>query len=235
MTAAEIIKYLKKTPMFAEMDEAALSELARKATLRQLEKDEILFLEGDRAEGLWVVATGAIRAYRIGPGGREQVVHTERAPATVGEIPAFDDGLYPASAAAEERTMLLFLSKDTMRQLFIRYPNVALCALRIMALRLRRAAALIEEIALHDVRQRLARFLIEDLKLHGRSAEKVELVLTNREIAARIGSVREVVSRALRRLEQEGIIQIDHRSISVLDPQALARLARRQSSDDQRR
>ena len=227
MTELETIQILKQTPMFKDLCDAALSELARKTVPRQLEKDEILFLAGEKASGLFVVATGALRAYRVNANGREQVIHVERAPSTIGEIPVFDDGVYPATAAAEEDSTVLFVSKENVRRLFLKYPQLALAALKLMAGRLRRTAGLIEEISLHEVRQRLARYLLEEARRQnsGDKADvKLKLKLTNQQIAARIGSVREVVSRALNRLQQENFIKIENRSVLVLDVEALSRL-----------
>lgn len=225
ITRAETIQILKRTPMFKDLDDAALSELAGKIVPRGLEKDEILLLAGERSSGLFVVAKGALRASRVNGDGREQVIHVERAPATIAEIPVFDDGVYPSTVAAEENSIVFFISKENVKSLFLKYPQLALSALKLMAGRLRRTAFLIEEISLHEVRQRLARYLLEEARRQNFAGVKLELRLTNREIAARIGSVREVVSRALQRLQQENLIEIENRRISILNADALSRLA----------
>lgn len=221
----EKIAALRRTALFGELDEAELAVLAEHAVERRLARDEILFIAGDEAQGLFVICSGALRAFREGVDGREQVIHVERAGATIAELPVFDDKPYPSTVAAEEPTVVLFLDKREVKALCLRYPQIALAALKMLAGRLRRCAELVEALSLHEVDQRLARWLLSEARLRGVRKEQViavTLVLTNQQIAARIGSVREVVSRALNRLQNNGLIQIEGRVIKIADETALA-------------
>lgn len=220
----EKIAALRRTALFGELDEAELTVLAEHAIERRLARDEILFIAGDEAQGLFVICSGALRAFREGVDGREQVIHVERAGATIAELPVFDDKPYPSTVAAEEPTVVLFLDKREVRALCLRYPQIALAGMKLMAGRLRRCAELVEALSLHEVDQRLARWLLSEARLRGVKKEQaieVSLVLTNQQIAARIGSVREVVSRALNRLQNNGLILIEGRSIKIADETAL--------------
>ncbi len=183
----------------------------------------MLFLAGEPARGLFVIVSGSIRAFRVNAKGREQTIHVETAGATLAEVPVFDDGNYPATAVAEELSEVLFLSKADVQQFFIANPAIALNALRVMAGRLRRHAELVDSLALKDVGQRLARLLLAEARSQGIR----NLDLSHQQLAARVGSVREVVSRTLARLAQNGLIQTDTRSrgITILDEQALERFA----------
>jgi CRP-like cAMP-binding protein len=135
----------------------------------------------------------------------------------------FDDGNYPATAVAEEPSGILFLSKAAVQRFLIANPAVALNALRLMAGRLRSHAELADSLALKDVGHRLARLLLTE----ARAQRTRDLNLSNQQLAARIGSVREVVSRTLARLAQSGLIDVDARArgITILDEQALERFA----------
>jgi len=216
---------LRRTAFFGELDEMEIQALAGKTVERRLARDEVLFVAGDEAQGLFVVASGALRAFREGVDGREQVIHVERAGATIAELPVFDDQPYPSTVAAEEETIVLFLDKRAVRALCLKHPQIALAALKLLAGRLRKCAELVETLSLREVDQRLARWLLNEARVRGARTEnglRVKLVLTNQQIAARIGSVREVVSRALARLQQNGMITIDGRCIVIKDEEVLS-------------
>jgi CRP/FNR family transcriptional regulator len=115
-----------------------------------------------------------------------------------------------------------------VRNICLSHPNIALAALKLLAARLRRCAELVEALSLHEVDQRLARLLLDEARSRGRRADKklvFELVLTNQQIAARIGTVREVVSRALSRLQQNELIELSGRVVTILDEEALKSFA----------
>ncbi len=218
------VEALRRAALFGSLGEGELRALAERAVVKHLRKDDVLFFEGEESRGLYVVGEGAIRAYRESGQGREQVIHVERAGATIAEVPMFDNGTFPSTAAAEEDSVVLFIDKRDVRRLCLEHPQISLAALEILAGRLRRAAALIEALSLHEVDQRLARFLLSEARLRGKPTDRgmaFELVLTNQQIAARIGTVREVVSRALSRLQQDDLINLDGRRITIPNETAL--------------
>ena len=228
LMATDKISALRSSALFGQLDEQELRALAERAVERRLARGEILFMAGEEARGLYVIVEGAVRAFRESLDGREQVIHVERAGATIAEVPMFDDGTYPSTAAAEEDSIILFIDKQDVRNLCLSHPNIALAALKLLASRLRRCAELVEALSLHEVDQRLARLLLDEARSRGRRAVKgvvFELALTNQQIAARIGTVREVVSRALSRLQQNELIVINGRVITVLDEEALRSFA----------
>lgn len=222
------IAALKRAKLFEALDETTLHVLAGGAVERRFQKDEILFVAGEEARGLYVIVEGAVRAFRVSPDGREQVIHVERAGATIAEVPVFDDGTYPSTAAAEEQTITLFIDKRDVRHLFLEHPEIGLAALKVLAGRLRRCAELVEALSLREVGQRLARFLLAEARRSGTRTENrisINLTQTNQQIAARIGSVREVVSRAFTRLQHDGLIIVEGRRLIILDEVALESFA----------
>ena len=110
------IDALKRTPLFKELDDATLSLLAKHAVPRHYRKDELLFVAGQEAHGLFVIVNGSVRAFRESLDGREQVIHVERAGATVAEVPVFDDGAYP-SRLQHEGLIVLEDRKVTVRDI----------------------------------------------------------------------------------------------------------------------
>jgi CRP-like cAMP-binding protein len=222
------ITALKRSNLFAELDENALTALAERAFEQRLQKDEVLFVAGEEARGLYVIVEGTVRAFRVSVDGREQVIHIERAGATIGEVPVFDGGAYPSTAAADELTITLFLDKRDVRQLVMKHPQIAFAALKVMAGRVRRCAELVEALSLREVGQRLARFLVAEVRQSSAPPSNhttIDLSQTNQQIASRIGSVREVVSRAFTRLQHQGLIVVEGRRVTIPDLAALESFA----------
>src|SRR3954468_10727028 len=110
--ATDKIAAIRRTVLFGSLADDELRALAARAVERRLAREEVLFIAGEEARGLYVVVSGAVRAFRSGPDGREQVIHTERAGAILADVPVFDDGTYPATVVADEDSILLFIAKD---------------------------------------------------------------------------------------------------------------------------
>lgn len=222
------IAALRRAMLFSELDDTALRSIAERAVTRYFRKDEVLFIAGEKAEGLYVIVSGSVRAFRDSVDGREQVIHVERAGGTVAEVPMFDDGNYPSTVAAEEETAALFLDKRDVRQLCLEHPEITLAALRVLAGRLRRCAELVETLSLKEVGQRVARFVLSEARRNGQQTNQgvvVTLTQTNQQIAARVGSVRDVVSRAISRLQNDGLIVVEDRKLTIPDVSALSLFA----------
>ena len=219
---------LRRTKLFGSLTSEQIADVAQRTIEVHLRKGEVLFLSGEAAKGLFVVLRGKIRAFQQDEDGREQVMHVDAAGAVLGDVPVFDDGPYPVSAISEMDADVLFIEKSEMRGLCERYPSLAMAALKILAAKVRKHANLVEALSLHEVGQRLALFLLTEAQsasfgLHGPMSFR--LLLSNHEIASRIGSVRDVVSRSLARLKHEGLIAMEDREVTILDLQGLKRYA----------
>jgi len=166
---------------------------------------------------------------QVSPRGREQVLHAEGAGATLGEAPLFDGQGYIASAVAVEPTRLVLVPREAVLDLCRRHPAVALSMLEAMARRVRRFAGLVEDLAFRQVTERLARHLEASAAAPGVPVSPgtvVDLALTQEQLAARLGTVRELVSRALAQLERAGAIKRSRSGIVIRDPGRLAAAAR---------
>ena len=216
---------LRQTELFHDLDENVLRALSSRAVEKRLERNEILFLAGEKARGLYVIAEGSVRAFRTAADGREQVIHVERAVTTIAELPVFDDGNYPSTVAAEEPALVYFLDKREVFALCLRHPQIALAATRLLAKRLRKCAELVETLSLREVGQRIARILYEEAQTSGvRTPHGVRFrqKLTHNQLAARVGTVREVVTRALMRLQNRGLIVMEGKQVLIPDAESLA-------------
>lgn len=210
--------------IFGGLDESERANIVRRARRKSFAAGELLFQEGDRCLGLYIVAAGRVRIFKSAASGREQVLAIEGPGSTVAELPVFDGGAYPASAIALEATEILFLAREEFRNFCLERPEVALKVLAAVGGRLRKLVDLIEELSFTTVRQRLATQLVKLAKSTGdQTAEGLAFDLpdSHQEMAHRMGTVRELVSRNLTRLAAEGLLKLDGRHIVVRD---LARL-----------
>ena len=217
---------LRRVPYFASLPATERSRLARRCTVRTLGAGEALFEEGQPCRGLLIVAEGLVEVRQISLRGREQVFHTEGPGAALGEGPLFDGGGYIASAVALVPTRVLFLPRAEVIHLCQRRPAVALAMLRTMARRVRHFAGIVSDLAFRPVTERLARHLDTAVAGPIKPGTCVELTLTQAQLAARLGTVREIVARAFAQLEESGVISRDRSRVTIRDPGRLAALAR---------
>ena len=223
---------LRETPLFAKLTPEEMRALRPRVTSRRFERGELLFNEGDPCAGLFLVASGKIRIFKLSAAGREQVLAIEGPGSSFAELPVFDGGNYPASASALEDSEVLFISRKDFQNFCREHPEVALKVIAVVGARLRRLVGIIEQLSFTTVRQRLIALLVQ-MAAASRTATKdgiqVELTKSHQDLAAELGTVRELVSRNLGRLQAEGFLEVDGRKIVVKD---LAGLKREQSPEE---
>jgi CRP/FNR family transcriptional regulator len=218
------MEILAKSPIFQGISSGALTHLAKHCIERKIDRGQILFTADDPSEGLYIVLSGSMRAFRVSRSGREQTIHVEHAGGTLADVPALDGGPYPSTAIAEEDSELLFLGKEKLRSLMLQYPEMALAALSYIARKLRKIAAKVEQLALMDVGQRLASLLLDEaheITPHPKDGVSFFLPSSHSQIAAQLGTVREIVTRGLNKLARQNIIEIRGHHVTVLDMSAL--------------
>lgn len=209
---------LKRIPLFADLSPAELDFLLARAIVVHRGAGERIFTEGDSCEGLYVIESGRVKIFRTSPNGREQILALESAGASIAELPVFDGGDYPASASALTECTLLQIRKSDFQALCLEHSEVALKVLKVVSGRLRTMVALINELSFQTVRHRLAALLLrlaEEAQDGQQDGVEIGLPFTNQELAAQIGTVRELVSRNLGRLQELGIIEIEGKRIRV--------------------
>lgn len=215
---------LSKVPLFSGLAENEMEFLSQRVVPRHYAAGQIVFNESDPCLGLYVVASGQVRIFKTSAGGREQVLSIDGPGSSVAELPVFDGGNYPASVSAIEDATLLFVSKQHFQELCLTHPQVALKVLRVVGARLRRLVGIIEELSFTTVRHRLAAYLLRLAQKEGKPTNQGIAVLlpsNNQELASQIGTVRELVSRNLSRLQAQGFIAIDGRNVTVVDLKAI--------------
>jgi len=224
-TNPKMVEVLRKVQLFAPLSESELEFVSERATFKSYLSGELLFQEGDPCKGLFVVASGGVRIFKTSRTGREQVLAMESPGASIAELPVFDGGPYPASARAAEKSELVFVARTDLRAICLEHPEVSLKLLQVVGARLRRLVGIIEELSFTSVRQRLVSWLLKRAKEDGRAGSQGAVVfqagITHQEIAAHIGTVRELVSRNMARLQAQALIQTNGQEITIPDRAAL--------------
>ena len=155
-----IEKVLHKTPLFAGLTDQETTALAARVSRKGFNRGEQLFSEGDKCEGLYLVARGKIRIFKMSSSGREQILAVERPGNSFAELPVFDGGTYPDSASALEDTEVLFIFRKDFQNFCRERPEVALKVIAVVGSRLRRlvgiAAAVVDSKPLRDRLVRLS-------------------------------------------------------------------------------
>ncbi len=221
---SNVASVLKTVALFAPLTDDELQFLAARSSLKSYASGQLLFSEGDACSGLYVVASGRVRIFKTSANGREHVLAIEGPGSSIAELPVFDGGNYPASAAALESSELVFVSRKDFRAICLEHPEVALKVLQVVGARLRRLVGIIEELSFTTVRHRLISWLLRQAKNEGRQSPRgvtFSLGASHQELAAQIGTVRELVSRNMARLQAQGFIEINGREVVILDPEGL--------------
>jgi len=221
--AVKHIPLLSSLPLFRTLGEPEMQALAARVSEKSYAAGEVLFFEGEACDGMFIISHGKVKIYKTSSSGREMTIAMETAPSTVAELPMFDGGAYPASVCAVTDVVALFFDKRDFFQVCRQYPDVALKILAVVGRRLRHLVFTLESVTFGSIRQRLARLLLETRD----EADSDTFLLpgTHQELASRLGTVREVVSRNLGRFQGEGLIRTEGRQIEVLDRAGLLREA----------
>lgn len=220
----DVQQTLRQTGLFASLTPQELEDLSKRARQRTFARGAQLFAEGDPCKGLYVVGSGRIRIFKMSPSGREQVLAIEGPGSSFAELPVFDGGAYPASASAVEDAEVLSLSREDFQAFCREHPEVALKVIAVVGSRLRRLVAIIEELSFTTVRQRLIAVLLREAQLSGKKTSagiEFELPRSHQEMAAELGTVREIISRNLSRLQAEGLVEVEGRRIVIRDAEGL--------------
>jgi len=224
--ATELSQVLGRMPLFEGLDDEQRRAFLTRARRRSLDPGQTLFLQGDKADGLFVVLQGRVKVFKTSPRGREQIlmIMTEGDP--IGEVAVLSGEVYPAGAEALEEAEVLCIPRQAFLDLVRQDPEVAMRLLGALSARLRSFATLIEDLSLRDVAQRLAAHL---LVLADRTDEEqeVELTVSKSQLSSAVGTVPETLSRAFRQLAEVGAIETHGRKVRIRNRQILQKMAGR--------
>ena len=217
---------LRRVPYFAGLPDSVLVELAAVAVEHRYARGQLIFLEGEPCAGLYVVAEGEVKIFKLSPQGREQILHQPGSGGTFNDVAVLDGGPNPASAAAITDAAVCVIARTDIQRLAQTYPALAWALIESIARRARLLVAMVEDLSLRSVKARLARLLLAEARQSAGAGEiDRSQMVTQAELAARLGTVREMIGRALRELADENLITLDRHRIVIKDRAALAAVA----------
>jgi CRP-like cAMP-binding protein len=212
--------------LFQGVSPEKLKALAERALYRTYKAGEMFIGDTDPAHAFYVIMTGQVKLYKSSPEGREQTLNLLGPGDPFGMCTAFAIESFPANAMALEESGILLIPGPVMEAVAMKEPRLLVNIIQILSNRLRESMSLIESLSLMEIPQRLASFLIHTpTREGGKETNQLELAITQRELAKILGSTPEALSRALRKMSDTGLLQVDGRSIRILDRESLGELA----------
>ncbi|MFQ6016129.1 MAG: Crp/Fnr family transcriptional regulator [Anaerolineae bacterium] len=220
--------FLETIPLFSSLSPSELEQIQSLLTKRRFRKNEVIFLEGEPCTGLHFVRLGRVKVCKTSVQGRERILRILRAGDYCGACAIFYRGLNPVTAVALEDSSLYAMKKEDVKRLLADHPKVASSLLNHFASALQHFLSLAGRSSFGTVKSRLARALLEYAEREGHITNRgigLNWRLTQEELAGFVGTTREVVSRSLRRLQEDGAISVERGQITVLDEERLRRIA----------
>ncbi|MCG8564078.1 MAG: Crp/Fnr family transcriptional regulator [Desulfobacterales bacterium] len=187
-------------------------------------KGELIFREGDRAHGLYMVATGKIKVFKVSFEGKEQILHIYGPGHTFGEVPVFEGKHFPASSMALEKSEILYLPRDKFVDLIAQVPALSMNMLADLSRRLREFTVQVENLSLKEVPARLAAYVIT-LSQEQENDTQVTLPISKVQLANLIGTTPETLSRILKKMGDAGYIEVQTKDIIINDFDGLSELS----------
>jgi len=214
------LEALKSIPYFSNLSLAELESIRRFVFEKTADRGEVILFEGEPAESVYFVVSGAVKVFKTSAEGKEQTLSIVRPGESFNDVPIFDGGANPASARAMGPVLLYGIRKSDMKAILRDHPQIALNVIKVLANRVRHLVSLVEDLSFKHVIGRVARILLEHVGGEVRPGTR----LTQQEMAAMAGTAREVVGRSLKALEEQGAIKLDHHRIIITDKEALRKI-----------
>ena len=212
----QTVPYLTALPL------EIIRTLATAASCHRYEAGTLIFTEGDPVSGLFFIEEGTVKICRYSKEGREQILSLFNRGDTFNDVAALDGGPNPATAIAFTDVIMWRIARPDLQQIVQRYPALAWALIESIARRTRHLVGLVQDLSLRSVKGRLAKLLLEQARAQAGTQDSVPRMLTQEEMASRLGTVREVVGRALRSLVASDLIALDRHQIVILDAERLA-------------
>jgi len=214
---------LKKSPLFAELSEEDLDEVARIAVAREFPRRKAIFSEGDLADKVFILGSGRIEVYKLSPQGKKQILRFVLPGELFAEAAMFAGKSYPAYADAATECEILSIAREDLLSLLQVNPQLSLRMLGALSNLLRGLTGMIEDLCLRDVSARLAKFLLDRSAKSGRDFFHLDMKMG--DVAQKICTVSETLSRTLRKLRLKGVIDVKGKTITILDRENLEKIA----------
>jgi CRP/FNR family transcriptional regulator len=222
---ADIRDHIARTVLFGGLEADGLEALESIARERSFGRGELIFSEGEEADGFYVVAEGQVKVFKLSPEGKEHILHIFGPGEPFGEVPVFTGRSFPASAEAIRKSRLIFFPRSAFVDLISQTPSLALNLLGVLAMRLRQFTVQIENLSLKEVPGRLAAYLIYRAEEEANGGDEISLPVSKRQLAGLLGTIPETLSRIFAKMSDNGLIEVEGSTIRILDAEGLADLA----------
>jgi CRP/FNR family transcriptional regulator len=220
----ELTRQISRIPLFEGLPPGQLADLAAIALEKSFKRGGTIFSEGEPGHGFYVVISGRVKIFKLSLEGKEQILHIFGPGEPFGEAPVFEGRSFPAHAVALDGTRVLFFPRPAFVELIKKNPSLGLNMLAVLSRRLRRFAALIDDLSLKEVPGRLAAHLLY-LSERADGKDEFELEIPKNQLAAILGTIPETLSRILTRMAQQGLILSEGPRIRISDRKGLQDLA----------
>jgi CRP/FNR family transcriptional regulator, dissimilatory nitrate respiration regulator len=206
---------LKKIPSFSGLGDSDIQEFKRIAVSRSFEKGDMIFLEGDKGNGFYVIVEGMVKVFKTSFGGKEQILHVLSSGEPFGEVAVFAGQPFPANAMALTKSSMLFFPRGAFVALITRNPSLAMNMLAVLSMRLKQFTNQIESLALKEVPARLAGYLIY-LSEEQQNKDVVTLNISKGSLANFLGTIPETLSRIFAKMSDQGLIEVSGKDIRLM-------------------
>ncbi len=217
------VDLLRQVPYFANLSAPELAAVADVVVERRIDEGQIAFVEGDPCAGLYLIVRGHAKIYRLSAEGREQVLALLKPGDSCNEVPVVDSGPNPATFVALQPTVVWIWTGSEMDRLRRDSQGLNEAIIHSLAGRCRELVDKVYSLSFLSVTARLAAFLLANIELEP-AAKLDRRRWTQDEIAAHIGTVREMVGRGLRNLEKDGLIRFNRHRIEITNRRGLESL-----------
>jgi len=214
---------LRRSTLCAHFDDDDLDAIAKISSVRSVSRNEMLFLEGDPADGFFSLIEGKVRIYKSSAEGKEYTIHIILPGQIFAEAAIFKGKGYPANCVALEDSIVVYFPKIEFVDLLKRLPEISLKIIGALSAFLREYNQIVENLSLKEAPARLASYLLNE---YDRTpGEVIVLRMSKAALSNRLGTASETLSRNLRKLSDLGILRVANREITILDPERLASIA----------
>lgn len=216
--------FLKKIPLFIELDEGELAKLSEISITRSYRKNANVFMEGDPRQAVFFIHKGIIKIYKIDSDGNEQIVTFLKEGEMFPHTGFFDSSPYPATSTVVEPAELFVIPIQAFEQLMFDMPTIAIKVMRVMSEKIREFQSKLQAFVTQDVNRRIVSFLVRMADNQGVRKDggvTIDIPMTHQEFANMVGTTRETVNRVMNNLKKEGIIEMNRQGIEIYDEKRL--------------
>lgn len=209
-----MLEDLAQVPLFSDLGEPELTAIANMATARSLPANSIVVNEGDQTNSLYIINSGKVKIFLSDENGKEVMLGIAGPGEYFGEM-VLDGGPRSASVMTVEPSKFSIIQKADLEKYLRAHPDVALSIITHLITRIRALTDNVKSLALLDVYGRFRKMLLE-LAVEEDGTMVINEKLTQKDMANRVGSSREMISRILRELTVGGYIEVNQKRISIL-------------------